>query len=67
MKTIKKIKIKGTLDIHPDGDIYVGDKDGFHYAGSLVDKDLDDSGIVVSVGGKFIRKFIRVLKRIEVK
>ncbi|MFA6325328.1 MAG: hypothetical protein WCX46_03845 [Candidatus Paceibacterota bacterium] len=69
MIRIKTMKINGTIDIHPDGDIFIGDpKDKkMYYAGSITDKDLDENGLVVSVGGKFIKEFIKNLKRIEVK
>ena len=67
MKAITTLRLRGTVDIHSDGDIFVCNPKTkkCHYAGSIVDKDLDDAGIIVSVGGKFVRDFIKVFKTIS--
>jgi len=69
MKTTKRFKVSGLIDVHIDGDIYIEDPktERFLYAGSLIDKDIDVNGFVCGLNGKYVKEFIKVLKKIVIK
>jgi hypothetical protein len=67
MKYVKIIKLpKGDVRVDCDGDIFmeIPNKEKMEYVGSLIDKDLDENGIIVSLKGEYVKKFVKALKRL---